>query len=268
MVELGHDSKYYEQYPVNLAPFRTWDMTKNATRYEDLLAAPSDEDRMLMWNLWGAIAGFAIFSTLTVFCGILSNSKVRNSPFNQYLLFLMVPDMVYTGICVVNCFLNVSRGEFYSEFMCYFQSWYAMFGVSGSAWMNALLAREIHRMLSYGQNFRRYVTPTLKQIARDSLCVLLFAAFVSSWGVWKIWLDWMPNQTVLMNGIGCFPQDFDLPTSLFFYLVFFPLLLGFPMAYVLFLGYQIWAKEMLPKQGRRRMLASFFMRLMAIYVIM
>ena len=270
---MGNFESSYEEYedvPVNKPPLRNWEITENSTRYERLVAAPSDEDRILMWWMWGIVASVAVMPVLTVFVGILSSARARKSAFNQYLLFLVTPDITYTSICIVNCFLNIAEGEFYSEFMCYFQSWYVMFGISGSAYMNALLAREIYHMLSYGQNFRHYETPTTAKIARDSIAVLLFSAFVSSWGIYNgVWhVTWLPYKTVLMNGLGCFPQDFDLPTGLFYYLFAYPALLAAPMGYVFFLCFRIWYKKMLPKQGRRRMLATFFLRLVAIYVIM
>lgn len=267
MVTSGHDISYYGDYPVNMAPLRVWELDENATRYEKVVAAPSDEDRMIMWSLWGSVASFSVIPVFIVFMGILSSGKTRSSSFNQYLLFLMLPDIFYTSLCAINCFLNVAKGEFYSEFWCYFQSFYATFGHSGSAYMNALLAREINKMLSYGQNFRRYQSPTTYQVARNSILALTWAACVAAWGVIHK-ASWWPHQTVLFQGVGCFPQDYDLASTLFTYFIFTPALLMGPLAYTLYLVYRIYKHDMLPKQGRRRMLYIFFIRLVAIFLLM
>ena len=253
-------------HPLHVPPLRIWELSSNSSLYEEAVAAPSEDTMVLMWQLWSVVAGISLGVILVAFFGILSNAKVRNSPFNQYLLFLMFPDIVYTGLCLINCLMNAAARQFYSEFMCNFQSWYAMFGVSGSAWMNALLAREIYRMLSFGQNFRRYVSPTPLIIARNSACVLFLAAFVASWGVWQV--SWLPHETLLLGGTACLPSYYNVETTLFFYLVFFPFLLLIPMGFVIYLVFQIWHKGMIPKEGRRKMLATFFFRLTAVYLIM
>ena len=256
----------YGEHPINVPPLHIDELTEDSTAYERVVAAPSDDERVFMWSLWSGVAFASAAVTFTAFFGILSNAKARRSPFNQYLLYLMMPDIVYSFICGIDCLRNAIQGQYVSSVTCYIQSWYAMFGVSGSAYMNAVLAREIHHMLSFGQEFRRYQPPTSIDIAKRSAFALCFAAFVSTWGNWQV--PWLPHHTVLVGGIACFPQDFDTSTSLFFYLVFFPFLLAIPMGYVIFLALQIWYKDMIPKRGRRKMLAIFILRLMAVYIVM
>ena len=60
---------------------------------------------------------------------MLSNQGV----INQFLLYRMFPDIVFTLTCAVLCLMNGIHGEFVGHVQCRFQSWYEMFGVSGSS---------------------------------------------------------------------------------------------------------------------------------------
>ena len=166
-----------------IPPIHTWDLNENSTRYDYVVASPSNHDRILMWSLWSMLSFVSAIVIIIVFFGMLFNYKVRNNPFNQYLLFLMTPDLVYAILCGITCILNATHGEYISIAQCYLQSWYGMFAVSGSAYMNSLLAHEVYKMLSYGQNCRRHIPPTSRQIIRNSIIAISIAAFVSSWSV-------------------------------------------------------------------------------------
>lgn len=255
-----------DEFPIHVPPLHTWDLNENSTRYDYVVAAPSDEDRVLMWSLWAAIAFASIVVILVVLGGLLSNSRVRNNPFNQFLIFLLLPDIIYAVLCATICLTNAMAEEFTSAHMCYLQSWATMFGLSGSAYMNAVLANEVHKMLLSGQEFLRYAPPSARQVAARSTGVLLFAAFVASWGV--VQFENSPHRTLLFGGIACMPQHYNLATSLFYFLFFFPLVLLGPVAYVFYLAFRIWYKEMIPARGKRKALATFLFRLVAIFLIM
>ena len=63
-------------------------------------------------------------------------------------------------------------------------------------------------------------------------------------------------------------MDYSHASTAFFYGVFFPLLFGIPLAIVVYSGYQIYYHKILPPTGRRRILAIFYFRLAAVFLIM
>lgn len=119
----------YDTTPLNVPPLRTWDLNENSTRYDHIVAAPSDEALVRMWAIWSALTFLVSVFVLIVFLGILSDTKARRSSFNLYLIFLMVPDLVFSLICTISCAINSLVGHFYSESLCRFQSFYVMFGI-------------------------------------------------------------------------------------------------------------------------------------------
>lgn len=256
---------------------------------EILVAPPSaDRTRLLMWYGWGLLSVYCFLFILGVFGELIYSMCVqyrrdptapqqtrRRSPFNLYLIFLMIPDLTMSGFCALTCIGNIIARKFMSEGMCHFQSWYAVFGFAGSAWMNALIAAEVYRMLKHPlTNSGAYQPPTLSKITRDSLTVLIFAAFVASWGLWDV--SWLPLKTVLNpSGVACIPSAHtsspevgSLRANLFFYGCFVWVLLGGPLAYVAVLCYKIRKHNLLPPRGRQRVLAIFFFRLGVIFLVM
>lgn len=112
----------------------------NPTRYNDILVAPSDEDLRTMWIVYATLLFvFTIFMSI-VFIAIVTNKKLRSNSFNLYLIFLMVPDLICTGFCDINCAWLAINGGFCFQGMCSFQFFYLMFGVGANAWLNGIIA--------------------------------------------------------------------------------------------------------------------------------
>ena len=296
---------------------------------ENMMTALMEEQRVTMWIGWGAMSAVFLVIILVVFCILVydllrqyrphrngrSSSirccvssytssteeairhRRRKSPFNLYLVFLMIPDVVFTGFCGMICFMNADNGSYYSQNICYFQAWVVIFGFTGSSWMNALIASEVYRMLAFPLEVQqqqqqqqsrslqlsletaeeeavvspaaplRYAPPTLGKIAFDSLCVLSFAAFASSWGI--LGISWLPHDTDFSEfGLACLPIADELGEYLFFYGFFVFVIFGAPFIYVCMLCYKIWKYHLLPRQGRQRILALFFFRLAAIFLVL
>jgi len=91
---------------------RTWVINENTTRYERLHAAPSDDDLVLAWSLWTGISVFITVFIALVLVSILLDRKARSNPFNQFLIYLMIPDLVFSGFGGVCSLLNVLAGHY------------------------------------------------------------------------------------------------------------------------------------------------------------
>jgi hypothetical protein len=245
---------------------RVWDIDENSTRYDKLLAAPSDDDLHKYWSAWSGIALAVGFFTLTVFFGILSSHKVRQNSFNVYLMYLMIPDILFSLLCGVTCLLNAINGEYWSSLMCNFQQWYCVFGIGANAWLNAVITFQLHTMLKFGNQRRRYTSPTRKTVTAHALSVYLFVAFLGTWGL--IGAPWWPFHSGPPSGLACLPIEVDRRSTIFFWSCFFPLFAGIPIAYVAYVCYDIWKRNLLPPMGRRRYLAIYFGRLILVFLVM
>lgn len=113
-----------ESVPLGQITIRQWELTSHSTRYDRLQAAPSDAQLETMWLLWVVVSSVVAVGVGTVLVGLLADRKARRNPFNLYLVFLMVPDILFSGFCAISCALNWSQGHMWSTAACQFQSFY------------------------------------------------------------------------------------------------------------------------------------------------
>jgi hypothetical protein len=178
-----------------------------------------------------------------------------------------VPDLIFSGFCALTCLLNVVAGQYWSVSMCQFQSFYLVFGVAANNWLNLFVAQEIHSLLKSSRVLRKYRLPTTRHVTCTALAVYAYSCFLASWTLWSENFDNFPYKTVSISGLGCIPLEYNKASSLFFYLVFFPLWGGIPLVWALGIGAHVWYFRLMPPPGKRRLLATFFVRIMATYVV-
>lgn len=255
--------------PINEPAIRMWELNENSTHYDRMVAAPSDEDLIKFWSGWAGIMLITGVLTTLILIPLLScrRPKVRKNPFNVYLIFLMVPDMMVAWICGFTCLTNALAGHFTTPFMCRFQSFYMIASIGANSWLNLLITRQLYKMLDAARKFQRFPMPTKRQVIKEAICVYIYSLFLATLGVIPS-ASWWPHKTRLTIGAACIPMDYDYASTAFFYGVFFPLLFGIPLLYVCWAAYQIYKHKMLPPSGRRRILAVYFFRLAAVFVIM
>ena len=112
--------------------FRDSELNANNTRYDNYVAGGSDRERYIQWTVYSSIALSGTAFCLLVFVSILRKPSVRRKPFNLYLVFLIIPDLVFSFFCGVNCAVNAARGDYASEGWCRFQVFYCVWGIGTS----------------------------------------------------------------------------------------------------------------------------------------
>lgn len=256
-----------EDVPLGRPAIRWDDLDETSSKYDRTVAAPSDEDLVKMWSYMSVILAISSAFVVIVFIAIASKKKMRQNPYNVYLMFLMIPDFVFSGFCLLTCALSAAVGHYFSPSMCRFQSWYLVFGLSANAWVNSLIAREIHVLLRSSQRMIRYQPPTIKQVAQRSLWAYAFCAFLGMWCIFSI--DWIPLEVDTQFGFFCHPVEDDLGSTLFLWLVFLPCYVVIPYMYSIWVLYDIvWGSKLLPPRGRRRQLAVYFFRIIFVFLLM
>ena len=245
--------------------FNEDELDETNTRYDRYSAGGSDHDRHVQWIIFASISlGVSAF-VLLVLSAILTKKSVRRNVFNLYLVFLMIPDLVFSLMCGINCSLNAARGEYVSANWCRFQVVYCVWGIGANAWLNAVIARHVHNMLRCGQAMRRYFPPTQRRVVMESIIVYLWMGFVSVWP----FIDVLPHRIALSQGIACLPNAYDVTSEIFFWTVFLPCFALIPTAYVLYVAIDVWRKGMLPKSStKRRNIAIYFFRLTIVFLVM
>jgi len=243
-------------------------MNETTTRYERLQAAPSDDDLVLMWSLWMVICTVVAISIALVLISVLLDSTTRSNPFNLFLLFLMVPDFLFSGLCAITCLLNASAGHYWSGAMCQFQAFYVIFGIAANNWLNLAVAWELHSLLLTTRSCRRYKLPPRRKIVFTALSIYAYSCFLASWELWAHTVDNFPHRPLAVSGMACVPLEYSRQSSFFFWLAYFPLMTGIPLFLTLGMGFHIWYDNLMPPTGRRRTLVIFFGRIITVFVVM
>ena len=238
--------------------------SSSPTRYDHLIATPSDRELRIMWISWSALAGAVAIFVGFVLLAVLSSPKARNRSFNLYLVFLTVPDLWFSTACAVTCALNAAVGYYYSGWMCDFQAFYCAFAFTANAWLNAVTVRQVHVMLRHSHRRQRYKPPTKKRVVVHSLAVYGYSAILASLSLFHTSV----HRHSPVNGLACLPIDFSTQSTLFFWLVYFWLWIGLPIVYVIYVWIDVRRRKLLPKSGRTRSVAIFFARITFVFLLM
>lgn len=248
-----------------IPPLREWELTDSSNRYDKSLAAPSDDELQVYWSIWAGVAWVAGIFTLVVFLGVISSREARKHSFNVYLIGLMIPDIGFSLLCGTTCFLNAWNGNYWSHTMCNFQQWYCVWGIGSNCWLNAVVTRELHKLLQSNRQGRRYILPAPRTVVHQALAVYVYCGFLGTWGL--IDKNAFPFYSVQVSGLACIPMVANVESSLFFWLCFMPLFSLIPILYVIYVTFDIWRRQLLPPSGRRRLLALYFGRIVFIFLL-
>jgi hypothetical protein len=131
--------------------------------------------------------------------------------------------------------------------------------------MNAVIVYQVHKLLRYSNIRRRYFQPSIKEVFMHGGAVYLYAF---TWGMLSAFnYRGFPLETHAYYGYACFPMEQDLPSTLFFYLAFVPMIMGIPTMYVFGASFHIYWYKLLPKTGRTRSISAFLLRIVFVYIL-
>lgn len=263
MVTYSTKSTMYQEDPILLS-----ELNENSTRYDYIVAYPSDSSaRPKVWISWTIVTAIVNIACLILILGISTSRRARSRSFNLYIVFLTLPDLVFSGLCMYTCLSNYIRGEYSAQdnpINCKFQAWYCVFGWTANMWMNAVISWRLLDLLRKSNKSQRYVIPPSRAVISNALSVYLYACFMASWTL----LDIFPHRARPVAGVACLPTEYSRTSLLFFWIVFMPLMLGIPIGYVAWVVYVCHKKKLLPKGGKRRFLALYFLRLIVSFLVM
>ena len=129
------------------------DMIQNLTAYDrfDWQRAQPNDETLYWFFVWQAVLnGIAIVFTSLLLCAMIRSVKVRSVSFNWYVFFVTFSDFIASVLCCWTCAASAARGhgtsqygEYYSEWMCGFQSAYLNFNFTSNCWLNACMMYDL-----------------------------------------------------------------------------------------------------------------------------
>jgi len=220
-----------------------------------------EEEEMNIWiqrayNNSAALLALSIFLVISisiVLAAMLRSKDVRSQAFNVYLIFLLVPALVL-------CVFLVVKFTFYflgmSPPICSVVYSIRHFYAASNIWLNAIVAHHCFVLLRNSKNRLRSKPPKMKLVFKQVAIVYFgsvgYAALESALKCEFLLSDSWNAQT-----IGFMTAD-----SVLSFLVLVP-----PFGYFLYVCYRILRGQYFPKHGRTRVLALYFLRITATFVV-
>mmetsp|Transcript_10494 Transcript_10494/g.25149 ORF Transcript_10494/g.25149 Transcript_10494/m.25149 type:complete len:381 (-) Transcript_10494:133-1275(-) len=260
---LSSSNPVYPDVPLNEPPFR-W--SSDLSYWDASLGSFGDSTRRWIWLFFGVQNILATVIIGFVLLSILINKEARKKPFNLFLMFLMIPDLVFSGGDLFIYFLNYTAGRYISVAACKVQSFLLLFGATASCQVNALIAVELHRMLRHSNIRRRYFPPSKWAVTARCLMVYVAVACVSV--VYSLNFNALSMRTPLSGGgIYCVAAPYDTRSALVYYIFPSSMFLWVPGGICTYVTVDVLRRGLLPKKGEgKRALTVYFFRLLFIFV--
>mmetsp|Transcript_4560 Transcript_4560/g.10806 ORF Transcript_4560/g.10806 Transcript_4560/m.10806 type:complete len:380 (-) Transcript_4560:258-1397(-) len=201
----------------------------------------------------------------TSIAAILSNKTTRKSPFNVYVLFLMLPDALFALIngghyasraleTSLTPPYEVSSFGFFFYFACNFYT-------------NGVVTFEVHKLITQSNKRQRTPPPDLRRVYTQVATAYFLTTILALWAALPVsWsLSHISNRE---EGEGTMGSP---PGGTFSYLagviLAYTLIVIPPSSYVAFVSIRVWRKKLLPRKGRTRALSLFFLRVIVVFVL-
>lgn len=240
-----------------------WNLNSTHTRYDYPRAWPSDDRLHIEFSVLASINALTASFVFLLIIALVRSRRVRRGPFNLYLLFIAIPDFLVSFLCFLTCALSAPKSRFFSEWMCGFQSFYLNWAFISNAWLNGMIVYQIHKMLRQSRVRHRYSPPSHDDVMTHAGVVYAYASF---WGfLCGFNIDFLPHSSHLYYGFACMPMEYDLASTLFFWLVYLPFSLGIPLLFATYVLVDILKNKLMPPTGKRRALTMFLLRLCFLY---
>ena len=201
----------------------------NASRYDWFAAEPDAATLVWMWSIWAFVSFASASASLITMVAILRSPKTRSSMFNRHVVFLLIPDFVFSLGCGITCTLNAAHGEFFNaQTACEVQGMYIMYGIGASIWVNVCIATMLSDTIHASIQLRQ---PRLgpRMLMCRVAAANVFAALLAATAL----LEASPVRFNAMGGMACLWVASSPSSELYFWSVIIPLTLLVPLCIIL-----------------------------------
>lgn len=250
-------------------PLYTWEWNDaNYTRYDYVETLSEPQVMNIRYLILGIIDVILACITFTLIVSILRHPKTRNNSFNLYVMMITITDFTSEMFGSITFLNNYKQGEGHisSEVACAFQSFYLGWGTCSNMWMNALICYQIHKLLRFSNIRRKYIPPSRREAVMQGCYVYLYGFCWSIIGIFNFVK--LPFHTHAYFGFVCFPMEYDLKSTLVYYLVAMNFVMGVPTTYCMYVLYNVYKYNLLPSKGKRRQLSLYILRLVFVFIFM
>lgn len=199
-----------------------------------------------------------------------STNKAIMHSFNLYLLFIILPDTLLNGMAAVSQFWEATHEGRYTPTLCIIRNFSSFFHYFANVYLNAVVGREIYVLICNSHRRQKTDPPSLRKVFCQVCAVYVIMGLLVGWMLAEVY--WSPTSIENIN--YCYTY-IGSPTDLDKAPVFTPLtstflvaaIVGPPVLYVLWMGYVVYKRNLLPIKGRTRAIAIYFFRIVLVFLL-
>lgn len=213
--------------------------------------------------MWKILIGVTLISTIftsAIVTSILLESELRSNIFNIILTFCLIPDFLFSFLCLITFSINLGSPEYgiYEwHTMCDMQAIYVTFEFTASPYMAALAMHEVNKLLHSNRWALTYEPVAHRVLLLRIGVVYVWSVFVSVWTV----IPGLPHRSSILGGYACFPDFYSKESRLFFSIVFIPTVILIPFTYIFYLWVRAYYTGLYRQLHHARPLTWFFCRI-------
>jgi len=200
-----------------------------------------------------------VFSLLMSLVGIFIMTaifKTRNFTFNLYVIFAILPDAICNGMIGVSNLYEAIYGIM-PQFLCSWSIFQVIFYYHSNLYVNAVIAKEIYHLALNSYKRRRTKQPSIRRVITQMGLIYVLTGLLCFWYAAPI--SW---SIITIRNEPCCLTDFKHSWGPIVVMVFtMP-----PLLYVFAIGYKVKKEKLLPVEGRTRVIALYFMRIIVIFM--
>ena len=210
----------------------------------------ADNQKLLVAaSIWTVLSGLTFLACTVLMAAILRSPRARAQGYNLYLVFLALPDALFNLFSLARNIVHLSGHHLSSELggTVHALEW---FHTAANMWLNAVIVYQVHALLLRSQHFVRTPPPSVRYVCAQAAGVYAFAA------VWAAW-----SLVLLLQGQNIFSNTNAA------WLTSKALMVGPPLVYVVAVCVHVWWHQLLPRQGRTRILSLYFLRVVIVFLL-
>jgi len=193
---------------------------------------------------------------------MVSRRVVRSNTFNLYVIFLLLPDMLNNLIQSLQGLQRVSDCGKDTAMMSDIYDANIFFYYFCNFSMSCLVAYELHLLLERSRRYLRTGPPSTKRTLLQIAAVYCLAVLFALWGILDFrWSWWYRKESRFgsppPDGVFNEIQAISIVAAIMLALITF----------VLVIRFNIWRKNLIPTQGRTRVVAIFFQHIVGVFLV-
>lgn len=209
------------------------------------------QELLLSRIIWITLSSITLLVCTLFVAAILLNKRARSEGWNLYLVFLAIPDAWCNLMIIIRNSLTIPGVPVEPEIHIFFAS-VEYFYAAANLWLNAVIIAQVYYVLRNSSPTKKIPPPTTRRVIWQSMAVYVFSAGCFMWAYY-----------LYARGL----IDHSLTRVVNLWVSTRALLVIPPLLFSLWVCFDVWHRNLLPKRGRTRVLSLYFLRVIVVFLV-